>query len=183
MVTAALLITTCILGYFVMKICLAVIKAGVRAIGIVQAPERNRGEQRDQRVDQRTSNISREVRGINSIEIPPARTHRNAYERRVGNSFFSRLIYNLREFSINEPTKMVTVTFYVNTFRTFCVEDLFSYETNLGKKSLNRSPGFSNGHRRAKIRTHNCKQKAKYLPPAPPGTRWTNSKWKSFVAV
>ena len=96
MVTAALLITTCILGYFVMKICLAVIKAGERAIGIVQAPERNTGEQRDQRVEQRASNISREVQGINSIEIPPARTHRISYERRVGNSFFPSLIYNLR---------------------------------------------------------------------------------------
>ena len=79
MVTAALLITTCILGYFVMKICLAVIKAGEKANGIIQAPERNTGEQR-------ATNTSREVRGINSIEIPPARTHRNAYERRVGNS-------------------------------------------------------------------------------------------------
>ena len=86
MVTAALLITTCILGYFVMKICLAVIKAGEKAIGIIQAPERNTEEQRDQRVEQRASNTSREVRGINSIEIPPARTHRNACERRVGNS-------------------------------------------------------------------------------------------------
>ena len=83
MVTAALLITTCILGYFVMKICLAVIKAGEKAIGIIQAPERNTGEQR---VEQRATNTSREVRGINSIEIPPARTHRNACERRVGNS-------------------------------------------------------------------------------------------------
>lgn len=80
MVTAALLITTCILGYFAMKICLAVIKAGEKAIGIIQAPERNTGEQRA------STNNSREVRGINSIEIPPARTHRNAYERRVGNS-------------------------------------------------------------------------------------------------
>ena len=182
MVSVALLITTCILGYFVMKICLAVIKACERAIAVVQAPERNTGEQRDQRVEQRTSNTSREVRGINSIEIPPARTHRNAYERRVGNSFFPSLIYNLTEFSINEPTKMVRVTCYVNSSRTFCVEDLFSCETNLGKKSLT-APDFSNGHRRAKIRTHNCRQKAKYLPPAPPRTRWTNSKWKSFVAV
>ena len=69
----------CILGYFVMKICLAVIKAGEKAIGIIQGPGRNTGEQR-------ATNTSREVRGINSIEIPPARTHRNAYERRVGNS-------------------------------------------------------------------------------------------------
>ena len=84
--SVALLITTCILGYFVMKICLAVIKAGEKAIGIVQAPERNTGEQRDQRVEQRASNTSREVRGINSIEMPSARTLRNAYERRVSNS-------------------------------------------------------------------------------------------------
>ena len=76
-----------------MKICLAVIEVGERVIGIVQAPERNTGEQR---VEQRTSNTSREVRGINNIDIPPARTHRNAYERRVGNSFFPSLIYNLR---------------------------------------------------------------------------------------
>lgn len=89
MVSVALLITTCILGYFVMKICLAVIEAGERAIGIVQAPERNTGEQRDQRVEQRTSNISREVRGINNIEIPPARTHRNAYKRRVAHPVIS----------------------------------------------------------------------------------------------
>ena len=34
MVSVALLITTCILGYFVMKICLAVIKACERVIGI-----------------------------------------------------------------------------------------------------------------------------------------------------
>ena len=86
MVSAALLITTCILGYFVMKICLAVIKACERVISIVQGPGRNTGEQRNQRVDQRASNTSREVRGINSIEITPARTHRNVYERRVGNS-------------------------------------------------------------------------------------------------
>ena len=86
MVSVVLLITTCILGYFVMKICLAVIKANERVIGIVQAPERNTGDQRDQRVEQRASNTSREVRGINSIEITPARTHRNVYERRVGNS-------------------------------------------------------------------------------------------------
>ena len=95
MVSVALLITMCILGYFVMKICLAVIKAGERAIGIIQAPERNTGEQR---VEQRASNTSREVRGINSIEIPADRTHWNAYERRVrrvGNSFFPSLIYNL----------------------------------------------------------------------------------------
>ena len=83
MVTAALLITTCILGYFVMKIFLAVIKAGEKAIGFIEAPERNTGEQR---VEQRATNTSREVRGINSIEIPPTRTHRNACERRVGNS-------------------------------------------------------------------------------------------------
>ena len=95
MVTVTLLIMTCILGYFVMKISLAVIKAGETAIGIVQA-ERNTREQRDQRVEQRASNISREVRGINSIEMPPARTHRNAYERQVFNSFFPSLIYNLR---------------------------------------------------------------------------------------
>ena len=80
-----------------MKICLAVIKACERVIGIIQAPERNTEEQRDQRVEQRTSNTRREVQGINSIEVPPARTHRNAYERRpVGNSFFPSLIYNLR---------------------------------------------------------------------------------------
>ena len=97
MVSVALLITTCILGYLVMKICLAVIKTSERVIGIIQAPERNTEEQRDQRVEQRTSNTSREVQGINSIEAPPARTHRNAYERRpVGNSFFPSLIYNLR---------------------------------------------------------------------------------------
>ena len=83
MVSVALLITTCILGYFVMKICLAVIKACERVIGIVQAPERNTGEQR---MEQRASNSSREVQGINSIEMPPARTHRSAYERRAGNS-------------------------------------------------------------------------------------------------
>ena len=65
MVGVALLITTCILGYFVMKICLAVIKAGERAIGIVQGPGRNTGEQRDQRVEPRPANSSREVRGIN----------------------------------------------------------------------------------------------------------------------
>ena len=76
--SVALLITTCILGYFVMKICLAVIKGCERAIAVVQAPERNTG---DQRVEQRASNTSREVRGINSIEMPPARTLRNAYER------------------------------------------------------------------------------------------------------
>ena len=76
MVSVSLLITTCILGYFVMKICLAVIKACERVIDVVQAPERNTGEQRDQRVEQRATNTSREVRGIN----------RNAYERRVGNS-------------------------------------------------------------------------------------------------
>lgn len=97
MVSVGLLITTCILGYFAMKICLAVIKACERAIAVVQAPERNTGEQRDQRVEQRVANTSREVRGINSIEIPPARTHSgNAYKRRVGNSFFPSLIYNLR---------------------------------------------------------------------------------------
>ena len=96
MVSVTLLITTCILGYFVMKICLAVIEAGERVIGIVQAPERNTGEQRDQRVEQRASKTSREVQGINSIEIPPGRPHRNAYERRVGNSFFPSLNYNLR---------------------------------------------------------------------------------------
>ena len=82
-----------------MKICLAVIKAGERAIGVVQAPERNTGEQRDQRLEPRAANTSREVRGINSIEIPPARTHWNAYERRVSNSclkLFPSLIYNLR---------------------------------------------------------------------------------------
>ena len=80
MVSDALLITTCILGYFVMKICLAVIKAGERAIGIVQAPESNAGEQR-------AANTIREEQGlVNSIEIPPTHTHRNAYERRVSNS-------------------------------------------------------------------------------------------------
>ena len=83
MVSDALLITTCILGYFVMKICLAVIKAGERAIGIVQAPESNAGEQREQRA----ANTIREEQGlVNSIEIPPTHTHRNAYERRVSNS-------------------------------------------------------------------------------------------------
>ena len=86
MVSVALLITTCILGYFVMKICLAVINAGERAIGVVQAPERNAGEQRYQRVEPRPTRTSREVRGINSIEIPPAFTHWNVYERRVSNS-------------------------------------------------------------------------------------------------
>ena len=60
------------------------------------------------------------------------------------------------------------------TFCTFCVEDLFSYETSLRKKSLNRSWVFRNVHRGAKIRTHSCRQKTKYLLPAPPGTRWTN---------
>ena len=64
-----------------MKICLAVIKAGERAIEIVQAPEReNTGEQR---VEQGTANTSRVERRINSIEMPPARIHSNAYERRV----------------------------------------------------------------------------------------------------
>ena len=66
MISVALLITTCILGYFVlvMKICLAMIKAGERAIEIVQAPEKNAGEQR---VEQRAANTSRAVRRINSI--------------------------------------------------------------------------------------------------------------------
>ena len=86
MVSVALLITMCILGYFVMKICLAVIKACERVIGIVQAPERNTGEQRDQRVEPRASNTGRAERRINSIEMPPTGFHRNAYERRVGNS-------------------------------------------------------------------------------------------------
>ena len=76
MVTVALLITTCILGYFVMKICLAVIKAGEKAIGAVQAPERN--EERDRGVEPRAANTSREVRGINSIEIP---AHPHTLER------------------------------------------------------------------------------------------------------
>ena len=76
MVSVALLITMCILGYFVMKICLAMIQAGERAIEIVQAVERNTGEQR-------APNTSRVERRINSIEIPPARIHSNAYERRV----------------------------------------------------------------------------------------------------
>ena len=84
MVSDAFLVTTCILGYFVMKICLAVIRAGERAIVIVQAPESNVGEQR---VEQRAANTVRQVQGlVNSIEMPPARTHRNAYERRVSNS-------------------------------------------------------------------------------------------------
>ena len=77
MVSVALLITLCVLGYFMMKICLAVIKAGERAIEIVQAPERNAGEQR---VEQGAE------RRINSIEMSPTRIHRNAYERRVSNS-------------------------------------------------------------------------------------------------
>ena len=77
MVSVALLLTLCVLGYFMMKICLAVIKAGERAIGIVQALRRNAGEKRvEQGAEWR----------INSIEMSPARIHRNAYERRVRNS-------------------------------------------------------------------------------------------------
>ena len=81
MVSVALLLTLCVLGYFMMKICLAVIKAGERAIEIVQAPGRNAGEQR---VEQGAE------RRINSIEMSPAQIHRNAYERRVRNRPFSR---------------------------------------------------------------------------------------------
>lgn len=87
MVTVALLKTMFILSYFVMKIWLAMIKAGERAIVIVQAPERNAGEQRYQRVEQRSANTGQAARRTNSIEIPPTRIHSNVYERRgVSNS-------------------------------------------------------------------------------------------------
>ena len=80
-VSVASLIMMCVLGYCVMKLCLALINAIER---IVQAPELGAGEQI---VVQRAVDTRRGLRR-NSIEIPPALVHRNAYnERRVSNSF------------------------------------------------------------------------------------------------
>ena len=186
MVTVTLLIMTCILGYFVMKISLAVIKAGETAIGIVQA-ERNTREQRDQRVERPQEHDERTVSKSHLLLFNNSVLHRFAiylswkYIKGIRTKYFlcKKCAYFL---SIHEPKRLVWL-FTLYMFCTFCVKDLFCYETSLRKKSLSRSRGFRNGHRRAKIRTHNCRQKAKYLPPAPPGTRWTNGKWKSFVAV
>lgn len=80
-VSVASLIMMCVLGYCVMKICLALIHATERT---VQAPELGAGEQI---VVQRAVDTRRGLRR-NSIEIPPALVNRNAYnERRVSNSF------------------------------------------------------------------------------------------------
>ena len=80
-VIVASLIMMCVLGYCVMKLCLALINANER---IVQAPELGAGEQI---VVQRAVDTRRGLRR-NSIEIPPALVNRNAYnERRVSNSF------------------------------------------------------------------------------------------------
>ena len=80
-VSVASLIMMCVLGYCVMKLCLALINANER---IVQAPELGAGEQI---VVQRAVDTRRGLRR-NSIEIPPALVNRNAYnERRVSNSF------------------------------------------------------------------------------------------------
>ena len=80
-VSVASLLTMCVLGYCVMKLCLALINAIERT---VQAPELGAGEQI---VVRRAVDTRRGLRR-NSIEIPPALVHRNAYnERRVSNSF------------------------------------------------------------------------------------------------
>ena len=80
-VIVASLIMMCVLGYCVMKICIALINAIEHT---VQAPELGAGEQI---VVQRAVDTRRGLRR-NSIEIPPALVNRNAYnERRVSNSF------------------------------------------------------------------------------------------------
>ena len=80
-VSVASLIMMFVLGYCVIKICLALTHAIERT---VQAPELGAGEQM---VVQRAVDTGRGLRR-NSIKIPPALVHRNAYnERRVSNSF------------------------------------------------------------------------------------------------
>ena len=80
-VIVAPLIMMCVLGYCVMKICIALINAIEHT---VQAPELGAGEQI---VVQRAVDTRRGLRR-NTIKIPPALVHRNAYnERRVSNSF------------------------------------------------------------------------------------------------
>ena len=83
-VIVASLIMMCVLGYCVMKLCSALINAIERT---VQASELGAGEQM---VVQIAVETRRGFRGLrrNSIKIPPALVHRNAYnQRRVSNSF------------------------------------------------------------------------------------------------
>ena len=80
-VSVASLIMMCVLGYCVMKLCLALINAIERT---VQAPELGAGEQI---VVRRAVDTRRGLRR-NSIEIPLALVHRKVYnERRVSNFF------------------------------------------------------------------------------------------------
>ena len=80
-VSVASLVMMCVLGYCVMKLCLALINAIERT---VQAPELGAGEQI---VVRRAVDTRRGLRR-NSIEIPLALVHRKVYnERRVSNFF------------------------------------------------------------------------------------------------
>lgn len=81
MVYVASLIMMCVLGYCVMRLCLALINAGKI---IVQVTEMGTGEEM---VVQIVVHTTRGLRG-NSIDIPPIYIPRNAYvERRVTKSF------------------------------------------------------------------------------------------------
>lgn len=81
MVYVTSLIMMCVLGYCVMRLCLALINAGKR---IVQGTEMGTEEEM---VVQIVVDTTRGLRG-NSIEIPPIYIPRNAYvERRVTKSF------------------------------------------------------------------------------------------------
>ena len=79
-VSVASLIMMFVLGYCVIKICLALTHAIERT---VQAPELGAGEQM---VVQRAVDTRRGLRR-NSIKIRPALVNRNAYNERVSNSF------------------------------------------------------------------------------------------------
>ena len=161
-----------------------------RALVVHEASEMDTGEQRSERTttdrrqsifrqrpqehDERTVSKSHSLLFNNSVLYRFAIYLSWKYIKGIRTKYFlcKKCSYFL---SIHKPKRLVWLfTFYM--FCTFCVKDLFCYETSLRKKSLYRSRGFRNGHRRAKIRSHNCRQKAKYLPPAPPGTRWTNGK-------
>ena len=81
MVYVASLIMMCVLGYWVMKLCLPLINARKK---IVQVTEMGTGEEM---VIQIAVDTMRGLRG-NSTEIPPIYIPRNAYvERRVIKSF------------------------------------------------------------------------------------------------
>ena len=81
MVYVTSLIMMCVLGYCVMRLCLALINAGKRT---VQVTEMGTGEQMEVQIVEHTP---RGLRG-NSIEIPLIHIPRSAYvERRVTKSF------------------------------------------------------------------------------------------------